>query len=101
MRETVAILYRQTHEQDAKGVWRTIVTPKTVLCKVASITRNEFFNAGLAGMNPEIELIMNAIEYSGETIAEVEGTTYSIYRTYRQANNDDIELYLERKAGTA
>ena len=41
---------------------------------------------------------MFAPDYNGETIAELNGVRYSVYRTYL-GKNETIELYLERKAG--
>lgn len=41
---------------------------------------------------------MFVYDYNGERIAELDGVRYGIYRTYL-AQNEFIELYLERKAG--
>lgn len=41
---------------------------------------------------------MFAYDYAGETLAELDGVRYGIYRTYL-GKNETIELYLERKAG--
>lgn len=42
---------------------------------------------------------MFAFDYNGEDIVEIDGNRYSVYRTYR-AKADEIELYLEKKAGS-
>ena len=38
-------------------------------------------------------------DYSGESVVEYNGGTYSVYRTYLR-KTDIIELYVERKGGT-
>ena len=63
-----------------------------------SVTRDEFFNGGRNGLNPELVLTVFFGDYSGEKIAEVNGIRYTIYRTY-QLRNDTIELYTERRVG--
>lgn len=70
-----------------------------VMCKRQSVTRNEFFNAGRNGLNPQYVFTVFKGDYSGETICEYNGGTYSIYRTY-ETDEDYIELYVERKGGT-
>ena len=66
---------------------------------VSSINRAEWYNAGREGMNPEIVFTTPLVNYCGEPEAEFYGTRYAIYRTYFVPGTDEIELYLERKAG--
>ena len=70
-----------------------------ILVRVESINRREWTDAGRNGFNPEIKLITAAINYSGEREIVFDGVRYSVYRTYNLPNSDEIELYLERKAG--
>lgn len=66
---------------------------------IGSVSRAEWYNAGHSGHNPEIVFTTPLVNYCGEPEAEFNGTRYAIYRTYFQQGEDDIELYLERKAG--
>ena len=66
---------------------------------VESINRREWMDAGRNGLNPEIKLVTAAINYSGEKEIEYKGVRYAIYRTYNVPDSDDVELYLQRKAG--
>lgn len=91
-------LIAQTQTQDAYGVWRKTETSRTVFCAVNSVTRDEFFDGGRNGLNPEYQITMFAYDYEGETIVVYEGKRYGVYRTYF-GRNDTIELYVERKGG--
>ena len=64
-----------------------------------SVTRSEFYEAGRNGLNPEYRFTMFFGDYSGESVVEYNGDTYSVYRTYLR-KTDIIELYVERKGGT-
>ena len=65
---------------------------------ISSVSASEWFEAGRAGLNAEHRATMFAYDYAGETLAELNGVRYGIYRTYL-GKNETIELYLERKAG--
>ena len=41
---------------------------------------------------------MFAYDYEGESIVEIDGTRYGVYRTYL-GKNETLELYLEQKTG--
>lgn len=98
-RSEVITLIGETKTQDAYGVWRTTETARNVFCQVLSVARQEFFDAGRNGLNPEYEFVMFAGDYQGERTVQYKGKTYGIYRTYH-ARKDTIELYAERKGGT-
>jgi len=98
-RSAVLTLIKETQTQDENGVWRTSIDSRDVFCQVDSVSRAEFYEAGRNGLNPEFMLTMFAGDYAGERICELNGQTYSIYRTYL-ARNDTIELYVIRKGGT-
>ena len=112
--------------QDENGVWRDVVQylttdtgeniiteegkkilildgitvrVKTVFCNVNSVSRNEFFEAGRNGLNPEFVFTMFFGDYEGEDTLIYNGLAYAVYRTYH-GRNDTIELYVERKGGT-
>lgn len=96
---TVITLISISKTQDDYGVWRTTENKKEVYAQVDSVTRQEFFEGGRNGLNPEYRFTMFRFDYEGETIAEYGGNRYSVYRTYI-GRNDTIELYVERKGGT-
>ena len=97
----VLTLYSGEWTKNKYGVSVPPETPtKTeVFCECHSITRNEFFEAGRNGLNPQFEFTVFAGDYNGETVCEYNGLMYSIYRTYK-TDGDYIELYVERKGGT-
>ena len=98
-RSDVINLYSDTVTYDAYGVAQKNRTQKQVFCKVDSVTRAEFFEAGNAGLKPEFRMTMFVGDYGGETVVGYKGRLYSVYRTYL-AKTDIIELYVERQGGT-
>ena len=72
---------------------------REVFGSISSVSRAEWYDAGHAGMNPEIVFTTPLVNYCWEQEAEFHGIRYSIYRTYLVQGTDEIELYLERKAG--
>ena len=98
-RSDIITLYTDTVTYDDYGVAVKSRTGREVFCKVDSVTRSEFFEAGRAGLNPEYRITMFFGDYEGETLVGYNGKNYSVYRTY-QAKTDIIELYVERRVGT-
>ena len=98
-RSDVIKLIGMTKTQDAYGVWREVPKPKEVMCQVDSVSQTEFYKAGRNGLNPEYRFTMFHADYSGESVVEYKGNTYSVYRTYLR-KTDVLELYVERKGGT-
>lgn len=68
-----------------------------VLCNVKSVSRAEFYNAALAGLNPEIVFVVHAYEYNGERKVKFNGELYRVIRTY-QTDFEEMELVCERVA---
>ena len=91
-------LIKQTYQTDGIGQKVPVETEKEVFCSVSSVSGSEWFEAGRNGIKPEVKIAMFCYDYEGEKIAELDGTRYSIYRTY-QAKHEIIEIYLEKKAG--
>ena len=98
-RSTTISLITETRTQDDYGVWRTSETKTDVFCQVNSVSRNEFFDGGRNGLNPEFVFTMFFGDYNGERTVEYNGKRYSVYRTYH-ARTDVLELYVERTGGT-
>lgn len=92
------ILVSETKTQDDFGVWQIAETERTVFCQVDSVTREEFFDGGRNGLNPEYRFTLFYGDYNGERTVEYKGNRYGVYRTYH-ARTDVIELYAERKGG--
>lgn len=87
-----------TYTADSIGQQVPKETRRDVFCNLSSVSASEWFDAGRAGLNAEHRATMFAYDYAGETIAELDGVRYGVYRTYL-GKNETIELYLERKAG--
>jgi len=99
-RSDVIELIPVTYSKDANGIQHaTVGEPRKVMCQVDSVTRNEFFEGGRNGLNPEFVFRVFFGDYEGERLVEYRGKRYSIYRTYH-GRNDMMELYAERKGGT-
>ena len=71
---------------------------KQVFCDIRSIDGNEFLRAGQLGIQARYRVTMFKFDYSGESIVEIDGARYGVYRTY-EGRDDTIDLYVERKAG--
>lgn len=97
-RSEVITLLSSTHQQDDNGIWQEILEEKDIFCQVRSVTRNEFFEAGRNGLNPEYEFDVFAYDYADEKLVRYKDRTYSVYRTYR-GRDDSLELYVERTGG--
>ena len=100
-------LISQTITEDEIGNQIPVETRKTILCKVKSVGRSEFYGAATAGLRPEIVFVAHEFEYSGEREVEFEGERYKVIRTYRGGMTrqgsklafDEMELTCE-KVGT-
>ena len=71
---------------------------RSVFGSVKSVGANEFFKAGQTGLKPKFVVEIRVSEYDGETLVEVHGKRYTVYRTYIN-RNENIELYLEERSG--
>ena len=94
-----ANLITRTFTFDEVGNQVATETKNPIPIEVKSITRDEFYRAGEQKLNPEMMVTTAAINYQGEELIEIDGVVYAIYRKYRDANSDDIELYLRKEVG--
>lgn len=69
-----------------------------LFCCKLSIGANAFYHYGEKGLKPDVIVVVNAFEYSGEEILEFEGIRYAITRVYER-NDGLLELTGTRKAG--
>lgn len=70
-----------------------------VWAKLKSVTRAEFQAAGAMGLRPSFLVEVPDVDYHGETLVELSGERYSVYRDYRKGENR--ELYVTQKRGDA
>ena len=98
-------LIKERYVLDEIGQMVPVETSRQVWAHLQSVTRAEWADAGQKGMQPQLVAITPIVNYDGESIIQLgEGENakrYSVYRTYFGTATDSIELYLERKAGTA
>ena len=64
--------------QNTYGVWEETITERKVFCQVDSVTRQEFFDGGRNGLNPEYRMTMFFGDYNGERELIYKGLTYSV-----------------------
>ena len=92
------------YSEDEIGQLVPMETERAVWASIQSVTRAEWAQAGQSGLNPELVLTMPRVNYNGQKIVELrkdcgQAVRYGVYRTYFSGDSDDIELYLEQKAG--
>lgn len=97
-RSTVITLVSITFDEDEIGQSVPKETFKDVFCDITSVSMTEWYEAGRSGIKPDFRLTMNRYDYDDETEVIINGKRYGVYRTYF-ARTDDIELYVEKKAG--
>ena len=94
-----AVLISYTYEVDEIG--QKIASEKRITVPVEewSVSRAEWHDAQRNSLNPDMMLTTNVRNYSNQTVVEYKGNTYAVYRTYHSKNGNNVELYLQRKAG--
>lgn len=97
--EGTAYLIRHTYERDPIGQLIPIDEAVEILCHIESVGQREFFSAGQNGINSDLKVVTQAVNYNNESILEYNGMRYGIYRTFRKNDSDEIELYCEMKVG--
>lgn len=63
----------------------------TVLCGKKSVGRNEFYNAAVSGLKPEIIFVIHDYEYSGQMQVKFEDKLYKVIKTY-SLGFEEVEL---------
>lgn len=97
MRSNVCELVKEEYSKNDYGVMVASTVKRSVFCDITSVSASEWFEGGRNGLNPEKRVKMFRFDYEGEKIVEIEGNTFTIYRTFE--DGDEIELYLERRQG--
>lgn len=75
----------------------TALETRTIQCEVDSIGRGEWSTAQQGGYEAEIMAKVFSASYIGESLAQYNGKTYEIYRTFQ--SGDETELYLGTRIG--
>lgn len=94
-------LLKKTYTVDDLGQRTYTTTTKTVYATLTSVSRAEWVSysqTGRQGLVPAYVASVFMGDYEGENEAVIDGQTYGIYRTYER-DDEQIELYLEKKAG--
>ena len=99
-RSKVAYLITEENYQNPDGTWDRELKERKVYVNRSSVTGTEWFEGARTGINPDCRITMFRPDYHGETILELDGRQYSVYRTY-ETDNDEIELYVEKRQGTS
>jgi len=92
-------LIGQTIQEDEIGNQKPVETETTILCRLKSVSRAEFYDAAASGLRPELVFVIHAYEYGGERVVEFEGVRYNVIRTY-QVDFEEMELVCERVVGS-
>lgn len=98
--DRVLKLWSETYTTDALLQQVAVVKDRPCIATIRSISRAEWAAAGHNNLRPAFVAVTAAHNYRGETTASIGSTIYSIYRTYYDDKTDNVELYLEEKAGT-
>lgn len=116
-RSSLIYLVKETYELDEIGQRVQRESARPVYCDVTSVSGQEWFQANQQGMKPMFRIRMFKYDYEGELIVNIGGTLeggeltggrrYGVYRTFEgtrrtaEARGDEIELYVEEKAGVS
>ena len=91
----------KTYTTDAMGQKVYTTQERTVFATITSISRAEWVSysqTGRQGLVPAYVATVFFGDYAGENECVYDGQTYGIYRTYER-DDEQVELYLEKKAG--
>lgn len=102
MNKSVTIdLLTKTYTTDDMGQKIYTTKERTVFATLTSISRAEwtsYSQTGRQGLVPAYVATIFMGDYEGESQCVYAGQTYGIYRTYER-DDEQVELYLEKKAG--
>lgn len=102
MNKSVTIdLLTKTYTTDDMGQKIYKTKERTVFATLTSISRAEwtsYSQTGRQGLVPAYVATIFMGDYEGESQCVYDGQTYGIYRTYER-DDEQVELYLEKKAG--
>ena len=106
MDDVIKLVASTGYTSDAAGNRIPIETVRQVFCQVRSIGRNEFYQAAQNNLHPEFVFVLSHYkDYEGETLirfapwGSTEEKTYSVIRTYRLGDSDELEIVVEERIG--
>ena len=76
---------------DSLGKPYKVYDRREVFCNEKGVKRNEFYQAQIAGMRPELCVEIKEIDYNKESHFEYKGIMYRIIRTY-PVKNECLEV---------
>lgn len=97
--DDVILLIRKEFEKNEIGEHIAAEKSREVWATISSVSRQEWSSAGRDRLKPWLMVKTPAINYDGEEIVEVHGVRYAVYRTYHDADSDEMELYLAKRVG--
>ena len=98
MVNTISLISKTGYTTDSIGQIIPTEERLDVIAEVSSISQSEFMDAGKIGLKPDLRFEIWTAEYNGQDNVEMNGTRYSVYRTYNRADGR-TELYTERRSG--
>lgn len=104
MLDATARLISVTYTGTGLGRMERTEIATDIFCQVGSVDRREYFAAYDSGLRPEFRVTTDPVNYSGQTIIELDTAEGSVrcdvYRTYRKSA-DVLELWCVRKNADA
>lgn len=100
MDDVITLISETVTGYDSYGNEIRQTASREVMCKIFSVSRNEFYSAATAGLKPEIiARLSEYADYENEKIASFHDEMYDIIRVYRGDNLPlgSIELTLQKK----
>lgn len=91
-------LIQITQSSDGGGGFTETESSRQVFANRKSIRQNEFYQAQIAGLKPEIMFEVRAEEYQDEPKISYAGKAYQIIRTFSK-NGEILELVCSRAVG--
>ena len=98
MEDVAELITERTAGQDADGNAITKRYKRDVFCKVRSVTRNEFYQAGQQDLHPDIVItISDRVDYNDEKLVAYDQKLYDVIRT--EWTGDEVALTLTERIG--
>lgn len=88
------VIYLVRENPQAHGIFdKPAETQRMVFCQVNSVTRNEFWRAHEAGLNPQFVFrLSEEADYRGEKIVIYKGVRYRVVRAYAHGDRSEANL---------
>lgn len=99
MNQAVKIsLISKSYTVDSIGVPVATETKKSCYAIKSNISRSEFYQAGMQGLQPNAVYAVRMTEYNGEDEVEDGSQRFTVYRTYTRTDGR-VELYTNIRKG--